>query len=72
MNDLQVLIEVGARIKKLRTDKKLSQNDLATLCNFEKATMSRIEAGKTNITLLTLHKISRALEVKAADLLDHT
>jgi len=68
MNDLQLLTEVGARIKKLRIEKKLSQNDLAILCNFEKASMSRIEAGKTNVTLLTLHKIGRALEVDMAAL----
>jgi transcriptional regulator with XRE-family HTH domain len=71
MDDLQLLIAVGARIRKFRTDKKLSQNDLAILCNFEKASMSRIEAGKTNITLLTLFKISKALNIHMADLLSH-
>jgi len=69
MSDLQLLAEVGSKIKKIRTEKKLSQNDLAILCNFEKASMSRIEAGKTNITLLTLQKISDALKVRVADLL---
>ena len=69
MNDLQLLAEVGSKIKKIRTEKKLSQNDLAMLCNFEKASMSRIEAGKTNVTLLTLKKISDALKVRVLDLL---
>ena len=64
MNDLQLLIEIGARIKKIRAAKDLSQNDLAIMCNFEKASMSRIESGKTNITVLTLRKIGRALEVE--------
>ena len=63
MNDLQLLTEMGVRIRKYRTEKKLSQNDLAIMCNFEKASMSRIEAGKTNITLLTLSKISKALGI---------
>jgi len=68
MNDLQLLIEIGAKIRKLRMEKKLSQNDLAILCNFEKASMSRIEAGKTNVTIFTLYKISKALNVNIADL----
>lgn len=69
MNDLQLLRDVGAKIKKIRAAKKLSQNDLAIMCNFEKASMSRIEAGKTNITLLTLLKISHALDVPVNELL---
>ncbi len=71
MEDLQLLTEVGAKIKKVRIGKKLSQNELAMLCKFEKASMSRIEAGKTNVTLLTLYKISRALDVGIADLVTH-
>ncbi len=63
MNDLQLLYGVGTRIKKIRAEKKLSQNELAIMCNFEKASMSRIEAGKVNVTLLTLQKIGAALEV---------
>jgi DNA-binding XRE family transcriptional regulator len=69
MNDLQLLTDVGAKIKKIRTEKKMSQNDLAVLCSFEKASMSRIESGKTNITILTLLKISKALNVEIAELL---
>lgn len=69
MDDLQLLVAVGARIKKIRTVKNLSQNELAIICNFEKANMSRIEAGKTNITLLTLQKISKGLEVDIVKLL---
>ena len=69
MDDLQLLIEIGANIRKLRMEKKLSQNDLAILCNFEKASMSRIEAGKTNVTIFTLYKISKALNVNIEDLL---
>ncbi|HVX51075.1 MAG TPA: helix-turn-helix transcriptional regulator [Chitinophagaceae bacterium] len=67
MNESQLLIAVGQNIKKIRTQKKMSQNKLAEACRFEKASMSRIEAGKTNVTLLTLLKISTALEVNVRD-----
>jgi transcriptional regulator with XRE-family HTH domain len=42
----------------------MTQNELAIQCNFEKASMSRIESGKTNITVLTLRKISKALDAE--------
>jgi transcriptional regulator with XRE-family HTH domain len=64
MTDPKFLASLGARIKELRTTKNMTQNELAIQCNFEKASMSRIESGKTNITVLTLRRISRALEVE--------
>ena len=67
MTDPNFLASVGSIIKELRLQKGMTQNELAIQCNFEKASMSRIESGKTNITLLTLRKISRALEVEIRD-----
>ena len=67
MTDPNFLASVGSIIKELRLQKGMTQNELAIQCNFEKASMSRIESGKTNITLLTLRKISRALEVEVRE-----
>jgi len=67
MTDPKFLASLGGRIKELRLQKEMSQNDLAIQCNFEKASMSRIESGKTNITVLTLRRISKALEVDIAE-----
>lgn len=67
MPDTRFLSAIGARIKELRRSKEMTQNDLATQCNFEKASMSRIEAGKTNVTILTLRKISNALGVEITE-----
>lgn len=64
MNDPKFLTTLGARVRELRQKKNLTQNELAMLCNFEKASMSRIESGKTNVTILTLKKISKALDVE--------
>ncbi|MDP4269473.1 MAG: helix-turn-helix transcriptional regulator, partial [Bacteroidota bacterium] len=46
------------------------QQDLAAKCNFEKSNLSRIEAGRTNLTIKTLFKISQALDVSLKDLVD--
>jgi transcriptional regulator with XRE-family HTH domain len=70
MDGADFLIFVGKRIKSIRNDKKLTQSELAELCNFEKATMSRIESGRTNMRMLTLIKISTALEVRITDIIN--
>jgi transcriptional regulator with XRE-family HTH domain len=68
MNDPDLLIKIGERIKDIRLKKSMSQHELALECNFEKASMSRIESGQTNPTVRTLSKICKALDVPMADL----
>lgn len=70
MNSDQILKKIGLRIKEIREIKGVSQQDLASICNFEKANMSRIEAGRTNFTVSTLHKISQALEITISEMVD--
>ena len=71
MDNSKFLTALGIRIKELRTKQNISQQELAGVCDFEKANMSRIENGGTNPTILTLLKISIALKVHLSDLLDH-
>ena len=59
----QLQYAIGKRIKQLREDKNIPQQDLAAACNFEKSNMARLEAGKTNPTLYTLKKIAINLNV---------
>ncbi len=68
MTEAEFLLSLGKRIKRIRTQKNITQFKLAALCDFEKASMSRIESGKTNTTVLTLRKISSALEVPIGEL----
>jgi len=63
MNHTELLKRLGKKIKILRSKKNMTQNELAIECNFEKASLSRIESGRTNITVRTLYKISQALDV---------
>lgn len=65
-----ILYRIGRRIVELRAAQGVTQQDLAARCNFEKSNMSRIEYGRTNVTVGTLYTISRALEVKLSDLVD--
>ena len=70
MDDKQILFLIGGRIRLLRNQKGLSQQDLADLCGFEKSNMCRIEGGKSNLTIKTLNIIAVALSVKISELLE--
>ncbi|HCT93707.1 MAG: transcriptional regulator [Bacteroidetes bacterium GWE2_39_28] len=70
MTDSELYIAIGKKIKSIREEKGLTQQNLADLCEFEKSNLSRIEAGKTNITIKNLYKISKALGVQIKSLVD--
>ena len=58
----EVLKTFGKRIKAIRLQKKLRQNEIARRCGFHKSGYNSIEAGIRNISLVTLYKIAFALE----------
>jgi len=62
-SDEQRLKNLGQKIKQVRNEKGLSLADVAEKFGFEKSRLSRVEAGKVNITVKTLFKLSDALEV---------
>jgi transcriptional regulator with XRE-family HTH domain len=68
MNELQLLTGLGSRIREIRLKKGITQNELANRCNFEKASMSRIESGRSNLTFRTMHKICKALDIHITEL----
>ena len=70
MEKKDVLFYIGLTIKRLREEKNISQQDLAAACNFEKSNMSRIEAGRTNLTIGTLLKICEVLKVKLNEIVN--
>lgn len=70
MNDEKYLIQLGKRIREKRMQQQLSQDKLSALCDMEKANLSRIEAGKTNATILTLRKIGKILFSSLAEMFE--
>jgi transcriptional regulator with XRE-family HTH domain len=70
MKKREVLIKIGLKIRQLRSESGLSQQDLAAACNFEKSNMSRVEAGRSNLTIGTLLKICAELNVELKDIVD--
>ena len=60
--------KVGKRIKEIRFEKKISQQELADLCGMEPGNMSRLEAGRANATLSTIEIVSKNLGVEPFEL----
>ena len=63
-----MLVKLGTRIRDLRMKTTITQAKLAELCKIQKSSISRIEAGKSNITMATLYSIAVALEVELDDI----
>jgi len=69
-NFSDIFKKIGLKIKLLRIERKISQQDLAAACNFEKSNLARIESGRTNPTIATLLKICQVLDVSISQLFD--
>jgi len=59
----------GAKVRKLRKEKKLSQEKLAEFINRDPRTVVAIESGKRNPTLKTIYKIFLAFKISLTNLL---
>ncbi|TAE39292.1 MAG: XRE family transcriptional regulator [Sphingobacteriales bacterium] len=58
---------IGKILKTLRTQRKLSMQNLATLAEIEKSQIVRIEAGKVDAKLSTIIILCNALQVDISD-----
>lgn len=56
------LQNVGKELKEAREAKKLTQKEVAEITGLREATISNIEAGKTNFRIATLASISIAIK----------
>ena len=65
----KILVNLGQKIKSIRLNKGLKQNEVAYRCNFDKSSYNNIEAGKRNITIITLYKIALALNEPVENLI---
>jgi transcriptional regulator with XRE-family HTH domain len=65
-----VLVQLGKRIRALREERDISQEELAGRADIHRNYMSQIEGGKRNLSLYNVVKIARALRVSPSKLLD--
>ncbi|HEX8577199.1 MAG TPA: helix-turn-helix transcriptional regulator [Flavobacterium sp.] len=68
----EYIISLGIFIRQIREQKKISQQNLADICDLPKSTIGRIERAEINTTIKTLVKIANALELEPYKLLQFT
>ena len=64
----EFLKNLGENIAAIRKEKGLSQIQLADEMDMERSNLRRIEAGRTNLTVATLYRISKALNIRPEEL----
>jgi transcriptional regulator with XRE-family HTH domain len=64
------LISLGKRIDELRKEKGLSFQELANLCDMEKASLVKLTTHGNNVTVNTLYNIAKGLDVPLKDFFD--
>ena len=62
--------KLSQRIKRLRLERQLNQDDFAREANIHRSHVSSLENAKFDPTLSTLFKVAKALEITVSELLD--
>ncbi|GAO27931.1 transcriptional regulator, XRE family [Geofilum rubicundum JCM 15548] len=55
---------LGEKLKKIRKDKNLTQEQLGKLIGVQKAQISKLESGASSATISTITKVFKALKAK--------
>jgi len=61
--------KLGQNLKRIRTEKDISQGDIANSLGVSRGFVSNLENGKTNPTLSTITRIASAVGVSTEELL---
>ncbi|BAZ82456.1 helix-turn-helix transcriptional regulator [Sphaerospermopsis kisseleviana CS-549] len=60
----------GSKLRQIRHNLKLSQEELALLCNLDRSYIGGVERGERNISLVNIHKIADALNISPKEFFD--
>lgn len=66
--DQEKLRKLGIRIKNMRKECSLSQEDLADLANVHRTYVGMVERGEKNVTIISAEKIATALGISISEL----
>ncbi|WP_328187439.1 helix-turn-helix domain-containing protein [Marinobacter sp. OP 3.4] len=59
----QFLIDFGERVRELRKEKGLTQENVARLCGFQRPYLSDVERGRRNISAKNMSRLAATLGV---------
>lgn len=72
IRDIEFIKAFGINLKKLRTENKVPQEELANSSDIPISQIGRIERGEINTTISTAYAISKALEIDIKELFNFT
>lgn len=64
------MADLGANLRRMRDERKLTQEELSTRSGVQAGEISRIEAGKRDPRVSTVLKLAKALRIPPGRLLD--
>ena len=70
MDNREILIKFGLRVREIRKEKNLSQEELSFKADLHRTYIGMIERAEKNITLINIEKIAKALNVDIKELFD--
>lgn len=68
MNEDKVKKQFGNALRKVRQEKKLSQEALAEISSLHRTYISEVERGDRNISLINIFKLCNSLNIETSDL----
>lgn len=70
MHDYDIRSKIGLRIKELRAERGVSQEEFANLIGMSRSYFGEVETGKRNVAAVNLEKIAKGLGVSLAEFFD--
>ncbi|MCB0514720.1 MAG: helix-turn-helix transcriptional regulator [Chitinophagales bacterium] len=64
----KILIQFGNKVREIRKERGLSQEELSFKSNLHRTYIGMIERAEKNITLINIEKIANALELNISEL----
>ena len=68
LQEIEFLRSLGFRIRERRTERKLTQAELADRCGLHRTFIGSVERGERNLSILNLRIIAKALRVPFVEL----
>jgi len=69
IDDKKFLKQLGERIRKLRDERSMTQQQFGDHCELHRTFIGSVERGERNVAILNLRRIAQVLRVPMADLL---
>lgn len=64
---MDIRLLVGKRVKELRNNMCISQEELADMVGLDRTYITSVERGKRNISIVNVEKLAKALQVSLAE-----